>query len=67
MNDTRPSTRRAATDISPKVTAATLAAAVTTIGVYVFESTTGIDLPSLVEGAITTILVFGGGYVIRDR
>lgn len=58
---------RAATDISPKVTAATVAAAVTTIAVWAVEASTGIDIPSLVEGAVTTVLVFAGGYLIRDQ
>jgi hypothetical protein len=58
---------RPADDISPKVTAAALAAAVTTIAVWVIEYTTGIDIPSLVEGAVTTVLVFAGGYLVRDN
>lgn len=54
-------------DISPKVGLATVAAAVATIGVWAIESGTGIDIPQLVEGAITTVLVFVGGYLPYDK
>ena len=57
---------RPATDISPKVTAAAVAAAVATILVWGIETLTGIDIPTLVEGAGTVLLTFGAGYLIRD-
>lgn len=55
----------------PKVVAATIGAgvagAITTLGVYIFESTTAIDLPGPVEGAILTIVTagvaFAAGYI----
>lgn len=67
MTTTTTPAHRAPTDISPKVTAATVAAAVTTIAVWGIESTFGVDIPSLVEGAMTTVLVFASGYIIRDN
>jgi len=50
------------TAINPKVTAAVLAAAVTTIIAWLLK-TAGIELPNEVQGAITTILVFVAGYL----
>lgn len=58
---------RDATDISTKVAAATLGGAVATIAIWGIEAGTGIDIPQLVEGAVTTILVFVAGYIPRDR
>jgi len=57
----------------PKVIAATagagVGAAITTVGVYVFETATGIDLPSLVEGAVLVLVSAGvaflAGYIKR--
>ena len=48
--------------INPKVTAAALAAAVTTVIAWLLE-TAGLVLPNQVQGAITTILVFVAGYL----
>lgn len=48
--------------VNPKVTAAVLAAAVTTIIAWLL-TTAGITLPNEVQGAITTILVFVAGYL----
>ncbi len=58
---------RAATDISTKVAAATLGGAVATIGIWGIEAGFGIDLPQLVEGAITTLVVFAAGWIPKDR
>lgn len=52
-------------NISPKVTAATLAAALVTIIVWV-SSILGLEIPTVVQGAITTILVALAGYVAID-
>ena len=52
-------------NISPKVTAATLAAALVTIIVWV-ASTTGVTVPLEVQGAVTTILVAIAGYLVTD-
>lgn len=52
--------------ISPKVTAATVAAAVVTIGVWALETYAGVSLPPAVQGAATTLLVFVGGYLPAD-
>ena len=48
--------------INPKVTAAVLAAAVTTIIAWLL-TLAGIALPNEVQGAITSILVFVAGYM----
>lgn len=49
-------------NINPKVTAAVLAAAVTTLIAWLL-TLAGINLPNEVQGAITTILVFVSGYM----
>jgi hypothetical protein len=54
-------------DVSPKLGAAALGAAVGTVVVYAIESITNLDLPTLVEGAITVIFTFGLGYIPKDR
>ena len=51
--------------ISPKVTAATLAAALVTIIVWV-ASAAGVNVPLEVQGAVTTILVAIAGYLVTD-
>jgi len=51
--------------ISPKVTAATLAAALVTIIVWV-ASAAGVNVPLEVQGAIVTILVAIAGYLVTD-
>jgi len=51
--------------ISNKVTAATLAAAASTLIVY-GASLAGVEIPTVVQGAIITILVAAAGYVVRD-
>ena len=51
--------------ISPKVTAAALAAALTTIICWI-ASLAGVEIPTVVQGAIITILVAAAGYVVRD-
>ena len=54
-------------NINPKVTAAVLAAAVTTVIAWLL-TLAGLVLPNEVQGAITTILVFVAGYLTRaDR
>jgi len=52
-------------NISPKVTAATIAAALVTIIVWV-ASAAGVNVPLEVQGAITTILVAIAGYLVTD-
>jgi len=51
--------------VSPKVVAATIAAAVVTILVWIATSA-GLDVPVAVQGAVTTILVFAAGYLKLD-
>jgi len=51
--------------ISPKVTAATLAAAIVTLVVW-FASLAGVTIPEVAQGAIITILVALAGYVVTD-
>jgi len=52
---------------STKVTAATLAYALTTIIVWVVESQTDVTIPTAVQGAITIVLIFAAGYFIPER
>jgi hypothetical protein len=52
-------------NISPKITAATIAAALVTILVWV-ASAAGVDVPLEVQGAVTTILVAIAGYLVTD-
>lgn len=52
-------------NISPKVLAGTLAAAIVTIIVWA-ASAAGVTIPTEVQGAITTILVFAAGYLKLD-
>ena len=52
-------------NISPKVTAATIAAALVTIIVWV-ASAAGVTVPLEVQGAATTILVAIAGYLVTD-
>ena len=49
-------------NVNPKVTAAVLAAAVTTIIAWLL-TLAGLELPNQVQGAITSILVFVAGYM----
>jgi hypothetical protein len=51
--------------ISPKVTAATIAAALVTIIVWV-ASAAGVTVPLEVQGAVTTIIVAIAGYLVTD-
>jgi len=51
--------------ISPKVTAATLAAAIVTLVVWL-ASLAGVTIPEVAQGAIITILVALAGYVVTD-
>lgn len=51
--------------ISPKVTAATIAAALVTILVWV-ASLAGVDVPAEAQGAITVLLVAVIGYLVPD-
>ena len=49
-------------NISPKVVASTLAAAIVTILVWALNQFAHIAIPDYVQGALTTILVSLGGY-----
>ena len=51
--------------VSPKVTAATLAAAIVTLVVWI-AGMFGVDIPEVAQGAIITILVAIAGYVATD-
>jgi len=51
--------------ISPKVTAATLAAAIVTLVVWL-ASLAGVTIPEVAQGAIITILVALAGYLVTD-
>jgi len=52
-------------NVSPKVAAATLAAALVTIIVWA-ASLAGVEIPEVVQGAIITILVALAGYFTTD-
>ena len=51
--------------ISNKVTAATLAAAIVTLVVWI-ASLAGVEIPEVAQGAIITILVAIAGYFTTD-
>lgn len=51
--------------ISPKVSAATLAAAAVTILAWLLAML-GVELPTEVQGALTTIGVFAAGWIVPD-
>lgn len=48
--------------VNPKVTAALVAAAVTTILAWLL-TLAGVEVPNEVQGAITSVLVFVAGYM----
>jgi hypothetical protein len=52
-------------NISPKVTAAAVAAALVTIIVWGL-SLAGLDIPEVVQGALITIIIAVAGYVVTD-
>ena len=52
-------------NISPKVTAAVLAAALVTLIVYA-ATFVGVEIPVVAQGALTTILVAAAGYLRVD-
>jgi hypothetical protein len=51
--------------ISPKVTAATLAAAIVTLVVWIARLA-GVEIPEVAQGALITIIVALAGYLVRD-
>lgn len=52
--------------ISPKVTLALLAGAVTTILVYLVRLVADVEVPAEVAAAITTVLMGAAAYIKRD-
>lgn len=52
--------------VSPKVTAASAAAAVATLLVWLLDVLTGLEVPAGVEGAFVVLLTFAAGYLARD-
>jgi hypothetical protein len=52
-------------NISPKVTAAAVAAALVTIIVW-GAGMIGLDIPEVVQGALITIIVAAAGYLVTD-
>jgi len=52
-------------NVSPKVTAAVLAAALVTLVVYA-ATFVGVEIPVVAQGALTTILVAAAGYLRVD-
>lgn len=55
------------TPVSPKVTFAVIAAAIVTILVYGIDTFWGVDVPVLIQGALTTIIVGSAGWWRKDR
>ena len=51
--------------VSPKVTAGVLASALSTLVVW-GASLAGVEVPTVVQGAIITILVAAAGYFVSD-
>ena len=51
--------------ISPKVTAAAVAAALVTIIVW-GAGIAGLEIPDVVQGALITIIVAAAGYLVTD-
>lgn len=52
--------------VSPKVTVAVIAGAVTTIIVYLVQLLANVEIPAEVATAITTVLMGGAAYFKRD-
>lgn len=57
---------RAWNDVSPKVTAGALGAAVATIGTWAAEAGLGIEIPVSVETAAALLVAFVLGYLVPD-
>lgn len=49
-----------------KVAAATAAAALATLVLFLIQTATGWQAPDGVEAAITTVLTFAGGYLTKE-
>lgn len=58
--------RREWNDVSPKVTAGALGAAVATIAVWGVESGFAIDVPVTVETSVALVVAFVLGYLVPD-
>lgn len=52
--------------ISPKVTIAVFAAAIVTVLVYGVNTLWGVDIPVLIQGALTTLIVGAAGWWKKD-
>jgi NADH dehydrogenase FAD-containing subunit len=52
-------------NVSPKVAASTLAAALVTIIVW-GAGMAGVEIPEVVQGALITIIVAAAGYLVSD-
>lgn len=50
----------------PKVVAATLAAAITSVIVWILSAYAGVEIPPEVAAAITTLIAFGAGYLTSE-
>ena len=54
------------TPMSPKVTVAIVAGAITTILVYLIQVLAHVEIPAEVSAAITTVLMAAAAYLKRD-
>lgn len=52
---------------STKVTAATLAAAISSVLVWLLKSYGGVEVPDAVQGAIVVILTLATGYLVPEQ
>ena len=52
--------------VSTKVTAATLAAAISSIALWILKEYAGVNVPQPVEGAIIVLLTLGVGYLVPE-
>jgi hypothetical protein len=58
--------RARASGIHDKVASSTVGAAVSQIVVWAFEATSKVDVPSGIEVAFATVVVFASGYFVRE-
>jgi hypothetical protein len=54
------------TKVHPKVTAATVGAALATVTIWLVESTTAVAVPAGVTAAVTTLLTLIAGYIVSE-
>ena len=58
---------RTSRTVGPVTTASAAGGAAAVVLVYVVEQVTGVDVPTLVEGALGLLLTIAGGYLVKPR